>query len=132
MNESNCPVCYTPLEVRDVAPCFDCGAFEHEIEHALAGKHKYAEWLLLGEIKLVLCDFCRVDFYSYSDPSYFGFPSRQRFKIALDQLEFVRGVEVYTRKDKYCPNCGSRLAWLEFVEQIRSLNEQSTGTETRE
>ena len=132
MSKNYCPLCYSQLEVRDVAPCFDCGAFDRGIEHALTGQHTFAEWRILGEIKLVLCSFCRIEFYSYFDPGYFGFPSYERFKIALDQMEFVRSVDVYIGKDKFCPHHGRRLAFLEFLQQIRNLNEQSRGAKEGE
>jgi hypothetical protein len=43
MSDSQCPICYTSLEVTDVAPCMECGNIPQEIEQALTGKHSYAE-----------------------------------------------------------------------------------------
>jgi hypothetical protein len=68
MSESNCPICYAPLEVRDVAPCWDCGADPAELGHLAAGPHKYAEFLIF-DAAITLCDFCQVDFASYA-PDY--------------------------------------------------------------
>ena len=56
-----CPVCYTELEVIDVAPCDDCGWDENEIQHFDEKKHVYAEFNVYGA-SLILCSFCDVDF----------------------------------------------------------------------
>ena len=47
-------------------------------------------------------------------------------------MEFVRSVDVYIGKDKNCPHHGRRLAFLEFLQQIRNLNEQSRGAKEGE
>lgn len=41
--QAQCPECFGPLEVREVAPCFDCGWDPTEIEHFRDGKHVYSE-----------------------------------------------------------------------------------------
>lgn len=120
MSDTNCPVCYSPLEVRDVAPCMDCGAVPHEIDHALSGRHTYAEFRVFGDLTLVLCDFHQVDFGSY-DPTYFGLPKNAR--IGFQKMQFVRSIDdIQITKDKYCPECKRRLAFLKFLEQARQLN----------
>jgi len=48
-----------------------------EIEHALAGKHSYAEMRIFDDLTLILCDFCQVDFASH-DPTFFGLPIGKR------------------------------------------------------
>lgn len=105
MAEYQCPICYTELETRDVAPCYDCGALPVELEHFNEGKHKYAELELFGTT-LVLCDFCQVDFDSYK-PSYFRRTGRPRFSSQMHVLREV--TEPAMSKDKYCPNCKRRL-----------------------
>jgi hypothetical protein len=120
MNDSQCQICYTPLEVTDVAPCMECGNIPEEIEHALAGKHSYAEMRIFGDLTLVLCDFCQVDFGS-SDPTYFGLP--RDAKIGYEKMQYLKTVEeVFIGKDKYCPQCGYRLSFLKFVQQARDLH----------
>jgi hypothetical protein len=129
MNDTHCPICYTPLEVRDVAPCMDCGALPNEIEHALSGRHTYAEYRIFGDLTLVLCDFHQVDFGSY-DPAYFGLPKNTR--IGFQKMQYVRSVEeIRITKDKYCPECDRRLAFLKFLEQARQLN-TSTASKSAE
>ena len=120
MNYSDCPLCQTELEVVDVAPCAECGSQPQEIEHFLAGRHTYAEMKIFGDLSLVLCDFCQVDFSS-NDPTYFGLPLGTR--LGLGRMQFARSVKnIGLGKDKHCPNCGDRLAWLEFVVKARELH----------
>lgn len=115
MSESNCPICYAALDVRDVAPCWDCGADPAELSHLAEGRHKYAEFLIFDS-PIVLCDFCQVDFGSYA-AEYFG----QSYRVRLGKgLTFVRDVaDPQPSKDKYCANCGKRLAFLRFLACVR-------------
>ena len=94
-----------------MAPCYDCGALPPELEHLKEGRHKYSELELFGAT-LVLCDFCQVDFDSY-DPSYFGRTGGQRFSRQMHVLRDV--TQPAMSKDKYCPNCNRRLAFLRFL-----------------
>jgi hypothetical protein len=111
MTESHCPICYGWLEVREVAPCFDCGAIPNEMEQLLGGKHTYSE-VLVFNVPIVLCDFCQVDLSSY-DPEYFNRP--RGTKLGLDELTFVREVRnAAPAKDKFCPTCRRRLAFFDF------------------
>jgi len=115
MSESNCPICYGPLEAREVTPCFDCGADPAELNHLAEGRHKYAAVSVLHS-SIVLCDFCQVDFTSY-DPEFFG--QGRGFRPGKDVV-FVRDVlDPQPTKDKYCPKCGRRLAFLRFLAAVR-------------
>lgn len=121
MSETHCPLCYTALEVADVAPCMQCGNFPDEIEHALAGKHIYAEVRIFSDLSLVLCDFCQVDFGSMS-PEFLGLPGDTR--IGYEKMQFSNAIEdVHIIKDKVCPQCQHRLPFLLFVQQARELSE---------
>lgn len=121
MNTDCCPLCYTPLEVCEVAPCARCGHLPKEIEHALTGVHTYSEMRFFGQLSLVLCNFCMVDFGS-QDPTYFGLPPKSR-QHSYEKMEH-RGQlsDIYIGKDKYCPACGHRLPFLEFVAEARQLH----------
>ena len=114
-----CPLCYTPLEVRDVAPCCDCGAFPDELDHCRAGKHTYAEYEVFPGVRAVFCNFCDVDFGSY-DQTFFGLPRGKRVDYGC--MQFVRKVAPVIGKDKYCPECRRRLAFLRFVVEAREVN----------
>jgi hypothetical protein len=120
MNLSHCPICYERLETIEVAPCADCGHLAQEIEHALKGKHTYSKVRVFGDLTLVLCDFCQVDFDSYH-PEYFGLPPTA--KIGYKKLAALQEVsDVAISKDKYCANCDRRLAFLEFLSKSRELH----------
>ena len=119
---THCPLCYTPLEVRDVVPCWVCGHRPEEIDHALSGRHRYAEMRILGDLSAVWCDFCQVDFGSFA-PQFFGLAKGS--KIGFEHMYFVRSVDVHIGKDKYCPQCGYRLAFLNFVDEARRQHKQS-------
>jgi hypothetical protein len=118
MQATHCPVCFAPLETREVAPCYDCGHIERELAELAAGEHTYAEYQIFG-LRVVLSDYCDADFGSYY-PSYFGLPDHDR--QALDRLEFVREVDPATqsRYDKYCSVCQHRLAFLRFLAEARA------------
>src|ERR1700704_1393575 len=71
MQPTHCPICYTALETREVAPCWDCGHLPNELAECAAGEHTYHEFRAFDSLPVVLCDFCDVDFGSYY-ASYFG------------------------------------------------------------
>jgi hypothetical protein len=120
MAETHCPLCYGPLEVRDVAPCYDCGHDSKELDHLAEGRHTYAEMRVFG-INIILCSFCQVDFSSYA-ASYFG--RSQRVGLGRGMV-FVRDVTATSpAKDKFCPTCGHRLAFLRFLAEARAAAPQ--------
>jgi hypothetical protein len=121
MPDAQCPLCYGPLEVRDVAPCAECGGRPVEIEHFQKGQHKYAEYEVFPGLNLVLCNFCDVDFGS-TDPTFFGLPPSAR--IGYEKMRHLRDLERPSLgKDKYCPACRHRLAFLRFVARAREVNQ---------
>jgi hypothetical protein len=120
MSETHCPLCYSVLEIADVAPCMECGNLSEEIEHALAGKHTYAEMRIFDDLTLVLCDFCQVDFGSFN-PEFFGLPRDTR--IGYEKMQFIGSVEeVRIGKDKVCPSCKYRLPFLKFMQRVREMH----------
>jgi hypothetical protein len=117
MQELQCPVCFDPLEVREVAPCDECGALATEIEHFRAGKHSYREYEIFPPLRLTLCNFCDVDFGSF-DPAFFGLPPGA--KIGYEYFRALEPVEQPTlARDKFCPSCGYRLKFLRFIADAR-------------
>jgi hypothetical protein len=96
----------------------ECGADDFELDHYK--EHEYKVYEVYFGQRLILCDFCEVDFASY-DPTYFGFPKGR--PIGLKDWSFVREItEKELRKDKYCSNCQHRLPFLKFVEVCRREN----------
>ena len=126
MKSTHCPLCFEPLEVREVGPCMDCGVDSKEIEHAKDGMHTYAEYRIFADLSLVLCNFCQCDFSSY-DPSFFGLPRGTPVGMERPRgWEFVREVQPVITKDKCCTRCGHRLPFLEFFSHAKELHSQQT------
>jgi rubrerythrin len=117
MNKEQCPICYTPLEVKVVAPCDDCGHFLEEIEHYKQGLHTYKIYDIYDGLRLQLCNFCAVDFGSYKS-GYLGLKNGRR--IGFEQFDFIKDVKGATlQKDKYCPSCNHRKTFLSFLSKLR-------------
>jgi hypothetical protein len=98
----------------------ECGNLPEEIEHALAGKHTYAEMRIFDGLTLVLCNFGQVDFGSFN-PEVFGLPKDAH--IGYEKMQFLRNVEdVHIGKDKVCPRCKYRLPFLKLVQRALELH----------
>lgn len=112
-----CPVCYGKLEVRDCTPCDDCGGDPAELLDFKNEVHTYTTYEVADGLRLTLCDFCAVDFGSYT-PEYLG---DKKFEISsfgfIKQLDNPQVV-----KDKFCPECEKRLTFLKFVAEVREMN----------
>ena len=121
---AHCPLCFEELETKDVAPCAECGHVEGEIEHALEGRHTFAEMRIFGGLSVVLCSFCQVDFGSFH-AEFFGLSHDAQF--GFHTMQFVRDVPVFIGKDKVCPQCNLRLAFLKFVVAARELHAKTKG-----
>ena len=115
-----CPVCDSVMEIRTVAPCFDCGHRESELHELAAGEHEYHLFTVFGQ-EIVLCDFCDADFGSYY-PSYFGLPGATPGEVNydLDLIELVENPQPST--DYVCDSCHHRLAYLKFLAAARRLH----------
>ena len=117
MQEVHCPLCFGPLEVRNVAPCDECGGSPVEIEHFRQRRHTFCEYEIFRPLRLILCNFCDVDFGSF-DPTFFGLPRRARigyqYFVAIDRIE-----NPVLSEDKFCRACGYRLRFLRFVADAR-------------
>lgn len=117
MQETACPICCGPLEVREVAPCAECGAVPDELEHLRQNKHTYAVYELYDEIRVTLCLICALEIGSIRG-DFFGLTGNSR--LDYTHLRLVRQIENPSAgRDKYCPACGSRLAYLRFVDAVR-------------
>lgn len=123
MSAEQCPLCFSPLETREVAPCMDCGHDPQELQHFAEGRHTFAEYRIFDSLSLVLCSFCQVDFGSY-DPAYFGLPASAR--IGFEHISFVRDVVPPPHTfDKVCPECHRRLSFLQFLSAARELHKSN-------
>lgn len=121
MQMKQCPICFSELEVRDCAPCDDCGWRPEEIEHLNDNIHRYATYDIYKGLRLTLGNFCLGDFGSYKS-EYLGFKNGRR--LDLFDFNFVKQIEhPQVTMDKYCPDCFARLRFLNFLSQIRQINE---------
>ena len=109
---NNCPICYEALEVQTVTPCFRCGAW-----HSLISTPVYEFQLPDGQ-QLMLCNICYLE------------------EICSDQGDLKQRLNIQHRReltdslprahsliDKVCIECGMRLALLNIMRKIHSVNE---------
>jgi hypothetical protein len=130
MTTRPCPICSGPLELRDVAPCAECGGAPVEVDHFLNGyavhargdrrapaRHTYGEWELFPGLRLILCDICHLEL-SGADRRYFG---ENAPKIDPFGIPFIRTIhDTALGKDLFCPACHLRLAFLTFLAEART------------
>lgn len=121
MRETHCLLCYEPLEIRDVAPCEICGGHPVSVEQFHSGEHTYTEYVVFG-LNLVLCKPCALDFELGSyDPDFFGLHAQTQ--VDYRDMRYLRELQApKIEKDKYCPSCNCRLAFLRFVSRARDVN----------
>jgi hypothetical protein len=123
-----CPICYEDLGVVETTPCISCGSSENSLSLLRQdikdgfndNSVKYNLYRAFEKLECTLCEKCVNDFMSY-DPQYFGFD--KKIKLWPSNFQFLGtqenpGIE----SDKYCSNCDNRLAFLQFVIQLREIN----------
>ena len=116
-----CPLCSGHLEVKECAPCMECGGNDIEIGHLRKGEHTYAIYRIFKKYDIALCDFCQADFSSYG-PEYFGLAKGRRVGLGRE-FDYVKDVDdLSVRRDKYCPACRHRLPFLRFIKNARESN----------
>ena len=114
----NCPLCGDDMESREVSPCMDCGWDPVELDHLDDSKHTYHELEVLPGHRLVLCNFCMVDFGSY-EPEYFGLP--KNYSLGYEHMKMIRDVANPKQEiDSYCATCKGRSKFLNFVATVRT------------
>jgi hypothetical protein len=117
MGQTQCPICYTPLEVREVATCEVCG--DPDMEPFVP----MDVWRFPNGYSLTVCGFCMGE--------EFGRPSGRGYRFGTDPtrrppdlMKFVRRVTEPIRvKDKYCPKCFLRFAFLRFFFSAPAKNQ---------
>ncbi len=114
--------------VVDTAPCWDCGHLPEEVEHFRSGRHEYRLVSAFGE-RMVLCDFCVVDFGSY-EPGFFGLPPSTRIGLGTQHLVVMEPVLApQLSKDAHCEGCSRRLKFLTWLEAVRRRHEGEEGNQ---
>jgi hypothetical protein len=118
MRNAQCPVCYTPLEVRAVTPCFYCGAWPEQVA-LFKPTDEFREWRLPSGQRIVLCRPCELE--EFLVPGGWGYRLNLGTRWPLNALEYVRQVQdPQLGQDKFCPTCNMRLAFLAITSQLVS------------
>ena len=116
MAESQCPVCITTLESRDVTPCVICGGWPESLKR-FSPEAVFNEWRLPSGQVLTLCHACELE--------EFMVPGGWAVRLGIDRgpainaLQFVRELaKPLVAKDKFCPQCNLRFAFLEVLVSV--------------
>jgi hypothetical protein len=111
--KSQCPLCYSPLEVRDVAPCYVCGGWPDAVAR-FDPAARFAEYRLPGGQTLVLCRGCELE--EFMVPGGWGFRLITEQTRPINALQLVRMVDrPELARDKFCPSCNLRLAFADVI-----------------
>ncbi len=129
MGRSQCPVCYTPLEVRDVTPCFICGGWPAPVAR-FDPRAAFTEFQFPGGQSLVLCQGCELE--EFMVPGGWGYWLAPGEKLPVTAFQRVRAVESpQLRRDKFCPACNVRLAFAKAIAATQKQAEASAAGKSR-
>jgi hypothetical protein len=118
VGQLQCPVCYSPLEVRDVASCFVCGGWPESVAR-LDPTADFAEYRLPDGQPLVLCRSCQLE--EFMAPGGWGYRLLPTEKLPANALHRVRGIaSPRVGRDKFCASCNLRLAFLSVVAESQT------------
>jgi hypothetical protein len=113
MGQSQCPVCYSPLEARDVTPCYVCGGWPEAVAR-FEPTASFTEFRLPGGRPLVLCPGCELE--EFMVPGGWGYRLAPGVRLPVNTLQRVRAVEgPRLGRDKFCSACNLRLAFAAAI-----------------
>lgn len=122
MSQSQCPVCYSPLEVRDVTSCFVCGGWDRPVATATVSA-EFTEFRLPDGQPLVLCRGCELE--ELMVPVGWGYQLVPGEKLPVNAMQRVRTVTTPSLgRDKFCPTCNLRLAFLKLITPNPALDDR--------
>lgn len=108
MSTRQCPICYSPLEVRDVTPCFACGGASESVAR-FDPATAFTESRLPSGRLIVLCPGCELE--EFMVPGGWGEQLCPGETLPVNGLQRVRPVEEpRVGRDQFCPTCNLRLA----------------------
>jgi hypothetical protein len=111
--ESQCPVCYSPLETHDVTPCFVCGGWAESVAR-FDPAAPFTEFRLPSDHAVVLCRACELE--EFMVPGGWGCELAPGEKLPVNALRRVRTFErPQVGRDKFCPTCNLRLAFAKVI-----------------
>ena len=77
----------------------------------------FPAYRFLGDLEVTLCNHCLVDLSSH-DPAWFGL--REQRELGPGRFTVVRVLhDPEPGRDKFCPTCSIRLAFLRFISKVR-------------
>jgi hypothetical protein len=113
MGRSECSVCFSSLEVRDVTPCFVCGGWPEAVAR-FDPASTFTEFRLPSDRLIVLCPGCELE--EFMVPGGWGYRLAPDETLPINGLQRVRAIEVpQLGRDKFCPKCNHRLAFAEVI-----------------
>jgi hypothetical protein len=113
MGQLQCPVCYSPLDFRDVTPCFVCGSWP-EVVARFDATIAFTEFRLPWGRSIVLCRGCELE--EFMVPGGWGYRLAPKEKLPVNVLQRVRAIdEPRLGRDKFCPACNIRLAFAQVI-----------------
>jgi hypothetical protein len=116
MNDAQCPVCYGPLEVREVTPCFICGGWPASVAR-FDPNSEFVEFRLPDGRLLTLCAGCRLEEFMVSGG--WGYRLIPGETLPVSALARVRDIKSPSLElDKYCKACNLRLAFAKVVSSL--------------
>jgi hypothetical protein len=123
MGQSQCPFCYSPLEVREVTPCYVCGGWAESVAR-FDPAAAFTEFRLPGGQTFVLCRRCELE--EFMVPGGWGYRLAPGEKLPFKAMQQVRAVDMpQLGRDKFCPSCNLRLAFVKVVMETESKATES-------
>lgn len=127
MRPSQCPVCYATLEVREVAPCFICGGWPEAVAR-FDSAAEFHEWRLPAGQPIVLCRACELE--EFMVPGGWGYRLISDEKRPINALRSILAVaKPQLVRDKFCPSCNLRLAFLDLLVVNKLTAESPTASD---
>ena len=87
--QSRCPVCYAPLGVRDVTPCFICGGWPESVARFNSAA-EVRECRLPDSRVIVMCRACELE--EFMVPGGWGYQLTPGERLPVNLLQSVRVV----------------------------------------
>lgn len=97
-----------------------CGGLLEEHDHFAQNRHSFSEYRFPNGTEMVLCEICFLDIGSVVG-EHWG--RNQGSRLTTNDLVLVRQVIwSHMTRDRYCPVCDTRLAYLKALREIRDGN----------
>ncbi len=106
----------------------ECGTLPDQVEllrQDIAERYahdsvEYCTYRVFDTFELTLCDSCAIGIGSYR-PEYFGLAGNRR--LGFEELDLLKRITAPSLgKDKYCPECKKRVAFIDVVLKVRECN----------